>query len=320
MTLKPAHRGDECGAMTGRLKVLVVAQCEIRARRLLQTLRSSGISATDRYVADAAALGIVLAGQHWDAVVSEFDMRAWSGLTALHIVRSIGRDTPFVFVSSTPDPGAAVAAIKAGANDYLQDWDLARLAPVLLQEIERAAERATRQGACRPPLRDADAAPYRLAQPCTRGKEPAWQLVLSDSPLAHLLQHPSSGIRCVNNQFLELTGYHRQELVGNRVEDLGLVAAGDAECHLPATLDAPGDLGRPGLSVQRKDGTRRAVLARSGSVVLNGVFHRLHSLLDARGSQATQSALLDEMHRRATHNLEVLNAMVPMQPKMWNSQ
>jgi FixJ family two-component response regulator len=82
-----------------------------------------------------------------DVVVCDFDSPAIRGLVALRIVREAGLDLPFIFVSSAPDIGAAVAAIKAGADDYLLDSDLTHLAPSVRHEVARARERALRHWA-----------------------------------------------------------------------------------------------------------------------------------------------------------------------------
>ena len=48
-------------------------------------------------------------------------------LRALEMLRARGRDTPFIFVSGTIGEDAAVAAMRAGAQDYVSKRDLRRL-------------------------------------------------------------------------------------------------------------------------------------------------------------------------------------------------
>jgi len=92
-------------------------------------------------------LGAELREHTWDIVISDFESPGLSGLVALRIVRATGLDLPFIFVSSAAGTAAAVAAIKAGADNYIEDCDLALLAPALRHEIARARERAQRRHA-----------------------------------------------------------------------------------------------------------------------------------------------------------------------------
>src|SRR5262249_57644603 len=54
---------------------------------------------------------------------------------------------PFILVSGTVDETHAIAAMKAGAHDYLMKDNLARLAPAVERECAEAAQRAARRRA-----------------------------------------------------------------------------------------------------------------------------------------------------------------------------
>ena len=88
-----------------------------------------------------AALKSALAGEQWDAVISDFRMPGFTGMDALGILRSTGIDLPFIIVSGTIGEEIAVEAMKAGANDYVMKTSLARLAPSLDRELKEAQVR-----------------------------------------------------------------------------------------------------------------------------------------------------------------------------------
>jgi len=129
------------------IKVLVVEDSDDDARLAMRMLRSGGFDPTFQRVQDVEALKAALKQERWDAVISDFRLPGFSGVDALNIFRSTGLDIPFIFVSGTIGEETAVAAMKAGASDYVMKANLARLAPVLDRELAQAVIRAQhRQG------------------------------------------------------------------------------------------------------------------------------------------------------------------------------
>src|SRR5256884_3888653 len=66
-----------------------------------------------------------------------------SGPAALAILRERGLDIPYICVSGTITEELAVAAMKAGANDYVTKGQLKRLLPAIERELREAQGRAT---------------------------------------------------------------------------------------------------------------------------------------------------------------------------------
>ena len=88
---------------------------------------------------------MALGRQEWDLVIADYSMPSFTGLEALDIVRAGGPDLPFIVVSGTIGEDVAVAAMKAGAHDYLIKDKLARLAPAVERELREAADRRERR-------------------------------------------------------------------------------------------------------------------------------------------------------------------------------
>jgi hypothetical protein len=70
-----------------------------------------------------------------------------SGIDALTVLKESGLDLPLLIVSGNIGEEIAVAAMKAGAHDYLIKGNLARLAPAVERELREAAERRERRRA-----------------------------------------------------------------------------------------------------------------------------------------------------------------------------
>jgi signal transduction histidine kinase len=133
--------------MGGRLRVLLVEDSEDDATLVLAELKRAGYEPASERVYTAQALEAALGRQEWDLVIADYSMPSFTGLEALDIVRTSGSDLPFIVVSGTIGEDVAVAAMKAGAHDYLIKDKLARLAPAVERELREAADRRERRHA-----------------------------------------------------------------------------------------------------------------------------------------------------------------------------
>ncbi|MEO8797997.1 MAG: response regulator [Polyangiaceae bacterium] len=142
---------DVGGAKTrSKLRLLLVEDSENDALLVLRALRAGGYDVTHARVWTRDGLETELDKGGWDAVISDYNMPAFSGPEALAIVKERRLDLPFLIVSGTIGDEDAVRAMRAGAHDYLMKDKLARLAPSL--------ERELREGRSRRDRREADAA------------------------------------------------------------------------------------------------------------------------------------------------------------------
>src|SRR5207249_11885585 len=79
--------------------------------------------------------------RRWDLVIADYLMPQFDGLTALALVKEKGIDLPFIIVSGHITDDTAVAAMKAGAHDYVMKDNLARLGPAVERELREAEGR-----------------------------------------------------------------------------------------------------------------------------------------------------------------------------------
>jgi len=145
--LGPSARATPEGA--ARLRVLHLEDSELDHHLMVAQLMRGGLHVDVTRVETEAAFNAALAGEAWDAVVSDYSLPGYNGLLALETVVRSGRNVPFVLVSGEIGEDTAVAAMRLGAADYLLKNNLARLAPALLNAIERARSERQRHEATR---------------------------------------------------------------------------------------------------------------------------------------------------------------------------
>lgn len=131
----------------GPLRVLIVEDSEDDAELLLIDLRRAGYEPSYRLVQTREEMVAALDAQDWDIVISDYNMPHFSALGALGVMRERNQDLPFIILSGAIGEETAVAAMKAGAHDYVMKGHLARLLPALERELREAGERIARRQA-----------------------------------------------------------------------------------------------------------------------------------------------------------------------------
>jgi two-component system, NarL family, sensor histidine kinase UhpB len=130
------------------IEVLLVEDSEDDALLLLRQLRRGGYEPAWKRVDTAEAMEAALDERGWDLVVSDHNMPTFSSVAALDLLRRKGFvDLPFIIVSGQIGEDAAVAAMKAGAQDYLMKDNLTRLNTAIERELREAEVRRERRRA-----------------------------------------------------------------------------------------------------------------------------------------------------------------------------
>jgi len=127
------------------LRVLMVEDSEDDALLLARELRRNDYDVTFEQVDTPSAMIIALKKRMWDIVVADYVMPQFSGLEALKLMREAGLDLPFIIVSGKIGEDTAVAAMKAGAHDYIMKNNLKRLAAAVERELQEAQIRRDRR-------------------------------------------------------------------------------------------------------------------------------------------------------------------------------
>jgi PAS domain S-box-containing protein len=127
--------------MGGAIRVLLVEDSQDDADLLIWELRRGAYDPQSRRVASEAEFIAALDSQVWDVILCDYTMPGFSGADALVLVHQRDLDIPFIFVSGTISEEMAVAAMRAGAHDYIVKDRMKRLVPAVERELRDAAAR-----------------------------------------------------------------------------------------------------------------------------------------------------------------------------------
>ena len=108
---------------------------------MLRELRKGGYAPDSLRVDTPTDLEAALAQGGWDLVITDHNLPGFSSEDALAIVKRSGLDLPVIIVSGSIGEDVAVAAMKAGAHDYIMKDNLARLVPAVARELREAQNR-----------------------------------------------------------------------------------------------------------------------------------------------------------------------------------
>jgi PAS domain S-box-containing protein len=130
-----------------RLRMLIVDDSEDDALLMMHRFRQAGYRCEFERVYSGGAMREALAHGPWDVVLCDHMMPRFSSLDALALLQEMGQDLPFIIVSGLIDEETAVAAMRAGAHDYLSKDKPHRLIPAVERELREARNRAERRAA-----------------------------------------------------------------------------------------------------------------------------------------------------------------------------
>jgi PAS domain S-box-containing protein len=182
---------------------LLVEDSEDDALLLGLILKQGGYDLTSERVDTPELMRAALGRQGWDVVISDYVMPRFSGLAALRILLERGLDLPFLIVSGHIGEETAVAAMKAGAHDYLMKDRLARLVPAVERELREAEVRRARHLA-----EDR----RRIAVEQLRLSETRFRLLVEQSPLSMQVLSPDGKTVQVNKAWERMWGMTIEEV------------------------------------------------------------------------------------------------------------
>src|ERR687886_806308 len=228
--------------MNRPLRVLLVEDSEDDAELLAYELECRGYDFVYERVDTAATMNAALDKEAWDIIIADYTLPSFSAPAALTLLQERGLDLPFIIVSGTIGEDIAVAAMKAGAHDYLMKGKLARLVPAVERELREAIGRCKR----------------RKAEQAVRRNEERFRALIENA-LDIITVLGADGIICYESPSIEkVLGYKPEDLVGKNI--LEYVHREDKENVLntlnQAILNPSTTLGIE-FRVQHQDGTWR---------------------------------------------------------------
>src|SRR5512137_255698 len=125
--------------MPTKIKVLILEDSVADTELALHELRQAGYEPEWKRV-EREPEYLVQLDQGWEIILADSNLPEFGGLRALQLLRERDLDLPFIIVSGTIDEANAVAAMKAGANDFIMKDRLARLGPAVERVLRDAVE------------------------------------------------------------------------------------------------------------------------------------------------------------------------------------
>jgi two-component system, cell cycle sensor histidine kinase and response regulator CckA len=182
------------------LSVLFVEDREDDVMLVMRELRSAGFKVDYKRVETEADMRRALDDREWHVVISDFAMPKFSGPAALAVLKETQHDIPFIMVSGTVGEETAVAALKAGAHDFLSKHNLKRFIPALERELREARSRAER----------------RRAEERLRESEAALDALFRASPLPIVTLDLQELVTSWNPAAERVLGWSAQEMMGKQ--------------------------------------------------------------------------------------------------------
>jgi signal transduction histidine kinase len=133
--------------MSKALSVLLVEDSERDALLIARELRNHGYTLQLKRVQKEHSFVAALKDQSWNVIIADYSLPQFGAMPALKLLQNSGLDLPFIIVSGAIGEETAVAAMKAGAHDYIMKDKLARLVPALEREMRDANVRQERKQA-----------------------------------------------------------------------------------------------------------------------------------------------------------------------------
>jgi PAS domain S-box-containing protein len=186
------------------LRILLVEDSEDDAVLIGRHFQRAGYSPSIRRVETAEAMREAMrtadqsfpGGNGWDVILADYNLPRFSAPAALQLLKREGGDLPFIMMSGAVSEETAVAAMRAGAHDYISKQNLARLVPAVEREIGEANARRER----------------REAEQALRSSEERFHRLVQAIPIGLLLSDDAGNIFYANDAFERLLGYTQRDI------------------------------------------------------------------------------------------------------------
>lgn len=284
---KTALEEDRPFSLTRPLRVLIVDDVREDAERMLASLKRAGYSLSFDVVFSPETYKDRLQREDYDVILSDHNLRTWTGRDALEILNRLATDVPFIVVTGSLGDEAAVDYIKHGAADYVLKHHMELLPGAVKTALHERGQQQKRHRANR----------------CIVTAKREWDLTFDSVPDAVMILDNECLIHRANRAATEILGLPFSQVIGRRCYEV-----------LHGTCEAPTDCPHQRLLItgaaQRTDYcesrlgktfdvTTTPLRDHSGS--LHGCIHVLRDISERKDAEV---ALLksEEKHRDFIEN------------------
>jgi diguanylate cyclase (GGDEF)-like protein/PAS domain S-box-containing protein len=133
----------------------------------------------------------------YDVILADYQLAGWTSMDALALLKTRGKDVPFVLVTGTLGEEKAVECFESGVDEYILKDHLARLPLATFRALEMKYAREE----------------HRRAHAALRENEERFR-ALAEATASPILIYQGTECRYANRAAEEITGYTREELLG----------------------------------------------------------------------------------------------------------
>jgi len=163
----------------GPIRLLVVEDSELDFDLLIAMLARDGPPLRAERVEDEAGMREALERGTVDAVVTDHNMPRFDSFSALKLAKAADPDLPVLVVSGEMSEELAVAALHAGADDFILKSRLFRVGPALIRSLQAAGQRRAGRAAAAA-LAESEARLRELARHLETAKEEERKRIASE--------------------------------------------------------------------------------------------------------------------------------------------
>lgn len=183
------------------LRLLMIEDSADDEELILQPLKESGFSVHCLRVETIESLRDALRKEHWDVIISDYNLPEFDANEVLTLLKSHDLDIPLIIVSGCIGEETAASLMKAGAHDFVMKGSTARLVPVVERSLLEAENR--RQ--------------FSLSQTALKKSEARFRAIASNLPGVMfqfmLEKHEKISFPYVSDGSLMLLGLHPHTLM-----------------------------------------------------------------------------------------------------------
>ena len=129
------------------MQVLILEDSPHDAELMVNVLERGGFGVQFEVVESADFFRECLEKSDFDVILADFELRGWTALDALEILKRSGKDIPLIVLTGALGETAAVECIKQGAADFIAKDRLARLPKAVQSALEDKRLRTENQRA-----------------------------------------------------------------------------------------------------------------------------------------------------------------------------
>jgi PAS domain S-box-containing protein len=260
--------------METAVKILFIEDQPADFRLVERHLEKNGLSAECHRVANREELTAALDRQAWDVVLSDYNVPTLNFEETLRLLKPRLSELPLILVSGSVGEERAVELLREGVWDFVLKEKLTRLVPAIQRALSDAAERRAR----------------RQAEATLRDSEKKFATIFHNSAAAIGISRLGDGkFLEVNDAFVRLSGYQREEIIGHTSEELQIWPSPERD-QVMARLRKQKRLVFE-VRGRRQSGELCDVLASVQIVELQGEACIVGSLLDVTDRKQAEAAL-----------------------------